>query len=869
MSTRMTRSKKGLGNMMTRKLICDADDIKFHLISEEFDKISGKVKGSDNVTTNTNQYTISIDYFDNTTPDNTIKKNYTIPKKLETQSAILLFCQVDVLHINKDNITYSLKGIFSLLKSYCLAEGDAAIINNKAFKKDDLEYFLNIIYKCIVFSQQEEKEEAKNRFKIYAHFLFNIAKKVNLAIGDVGQNIKNRIIELSMPIDIVEDTFDMDKFERFINILAAVRCEYERREKELQEKINKFNLLGNKRQRVTQAEEPEAEQGEEEPAPAAAPEPAEEPEEPAAPAAEEQTAPEVKEEQTAPAAEEPAAPVSEEKKPPAESHNLPPFIYELIEGSTNFIEQIDELNVGFSKALDKNTNKLINKLAAEEPAPAAEEPAPATEEPAAEEPAAKTEAKIEDKLRHEEIAKNLLITVLIDMKEEQIREQLDNDLDEYFAARPLSIKTQAPTPAPTKALTPSPKKATSSPNYQKQQYYEQAVLCYNGVYTKQLLDHISGIATISDIDTSNADIFVKLINNLTKDQSIQSFIKYSKLNEMKKYYESYIAYLTKIATSTGVNAVNKEKKAELAKVTTAELEKVKAELAEAQEELTKVTTAELTEAPEALTAELEKVKAELAKVTTAELAEVTKAELAKAELTNVTPAELTAYQTKLSGFNVKNLDDSQKSVIASMNKVITLLTEEKLKQVIIKTIAVKIITMISPNPFQITMITNPFQFPMVEPYASPNLNALPDPLEIYLETIYDILESTAMSIISDMNFDDSNRAKEYNQYINLKNSYLSAFRADLINNANCGHKLEAMNMEYYDEPLISELCGAFGNKVCLGKRKEQAGGKAKSKKITINGKKYKIHVIDGKKYIKMDKKKVLLSEAKSSIAAPN
>ena len=906
MASRVTRSKKGLSNMMTRKIICDTkDDITFHLISEEFDKVSAKVKGKSAASASdpasASAYTISIDYFDNTTQDNTIQKDYVIsPPNSSEKTPPSLFCQVDVLHIHKsDNkLKYSLKGIFSLLKSYCIAEGDAAIINNKAFKKDDLEYFLNIIYKCIVFSQYEkanaEKANATNRFNTYAHFLFNIAKKVNLAVGDVEQNKKNRIIELSMPIDIVEETFDMDKFERFINILAAVRSEYERREKELQEKINKFNLLGNKRQRFAEAEPaPKAEEEEEEGA-------AEEAE------AEEE---EEKEEEEEPAVEEPvAAPPAVEEPvaaPPAEeTPNLPTFIYDLINGSTKFIQQIDKLNDGFAEALEENKTKL---LAASADAAADNKTAeynlieeliaqkkklstnnstkndniidsqnkiiklqPTTEDHTKLHSAEIALQKLEaEKRRHEEIAKNLLITVLTDMKEEQIREQLDNDLDEYFAARPLPITTLAQTPVPNKAPA---KTASASPNYEKKQQYEQAVLCYNGAYTKQLLDHISGIATISDIDKLKADIFVGLINNLIKDPSIQSFIRYSKLNEMKKYYESYIAYLEKMASLQALNEKNKIKvTAEPTKVK-AELTKVKAELtAELAKELKAELTAELAkveaelvkELKAELTAELVKVEAELVKVTTAELAKV-EAELAKALKDR--KEELTTYQTELTTPPiVKN--KSQEPVIASMNKVITLLTKqqtekqteqtkqqtEKLKQVILKTTAVKLI----PNRFQITMITNSFKFPILEPAA---------PYEIYLETVYDILEAIAKSIISDMNFDYSNRAKEYNQYINLKNSYLSAFRTDLINNANCGHKLEAMNMEYYDEPLISELCGSFGNKVCLGKRKTQAGG---SKKITLNGKKYKLHVIDGKKYITMDKKQILLSDAKKAASATN
>ena len=710
MASRVTRSKKGLSNMMTRKIICDTDDdIKFHLISEEFDKVSAKVKGlKDNNASTASIYTISIDYFDNTTPNNEIKKTDIQPVP-PLSNPPLLFCQVDVLHIHKDKkITYSLKGIFSLLKSYCLAEGNSAVLNNTEFKKDDLEYFLNIIYKCIVFAQATEKEaEAKTKFNTYAHFLFNVAKKVNLAVGDNVQNKANRIIELSMPIDIVKETFDMDKFERFINILAAVRFEYDRREKDLQEKINKFNLLGKKRPRFEQVvkKEEEEEPAVEEPAveePAVEEPAVEEPavEEPAVeePAVEEPTAePQVKK-------EEPAAEEQVKKEP--QLPNLPPFIYELIEGSTTFIQQIDTLNVEFSHALNKDNTKLPNSSLETE----------------------------ENKRRHEEIAKNLLMTVLIDMKEEQIREQLDNDLDEYFASRPLKISQNESTTAIIPAAT-----AATAASYPTQQYYEQAVLCYNGVYTKQLLDHISGIITISDVDKPKADIFVELINDLIKNNDIQQFIRYSKLNEMNQYYDERMKLINKKKT---------------------ELEKVKAVTAEAKIELEKVKAV--------TTTELEKVK-------------------------NIFP------------------EKQQIEIVNKVNKV-------KADQ----------------NP------------------------------EIFLETIYEILESIAKSIISDMNYDYSNRNRNYNQYIILKNNYLSTFRNDLIENANCRSKLREMNIEYIDDPLISELCGSFGNKVCLGKRKEDQRGGSKNKKITLNGKKYKIHMIDGKKYITMDKKKVLLSDAKKA-----
>lgn len=725
--------------MMTRKVICDSDDINFHMISEDFDKVSGKVKGSGNITTSTNTYKISIDYFDNTTPENSIKTNYNIltEKTEKTDLSVLLFCQVDVLHIQKDAnskpITYSLKGIFSLLKSYCISEGNSVVLNNTEFKKDDLEYFLNIIYKCIVFSQHQKATTlgVVDRFNMYSHFLFNIAKKVNLAVNDNSQNKANRISELNMPIDIVKDMFDMDKFERFINILVAVRFEYDRREKEFLEKINKFNLLKEEYKKAKKEQEQEPERNE-------------------------------------PERNEPEP----ERNEPKPEHDLSQFIDKLTKGSTEFIEEIDKINNDFSKALaeekkldpdefnkeqqsvlkllliqqkaEKDLAKAENDLAeAEQAADQAAEQA-AQEQTAqdqaadlaaqelaalkqaelkqAEETLAKAKEQALRKSRDEEITKKLLMTVLIDMKEEQLRDELDKDLDEYFAARPVKVIEAV----------------SQDYNYCKKQKYEQAILCYNGVYTRQLLDHINGIITLSDIDLSKTDMFVNLINSVFKDPNnqIQTLIQYSKFNEMKDYFDSIIKSYSKMKRYPPTN--------------------------------------------------------------------------------NSTVLE------------------------RLINTQLTKFKEEK------------------PNTNLIAQLKSATSNTIL-------INKLEGATyETFLETIYDIFESIAKSIISEMKYDYSNRYINYNNYIRLKNNYLSTFRNDLIEHANCRSNLREMNMEYIDEPLVSELCGSFGNKVCLGKRKTQAGG---SKKITLNGKKYKLHIIDGKKYITIDKKQILLSEAKKAAAA--
>jgi hypothetical protein len=832
----MTRSKKGLGNMMTRKILCDADDINFHMISEDFDKVSGKVKGSGDITTSSNKYTISIDYFDNTTPENLIKTNYIIPTKEQGEKTVLLFCQVDVLHIQKDAnpnpIIYSLKGIFSLLKSYCLAEGNSVVLNNTEFKKDDLEYFLNIIYKCIVFSQHQNATSlgvVVERFNMYSHFLFNIAKKVNLAVNDNSQNKANRISELNMPIDIVKDMFDMDKFERFINILVAVRFEYDRREKEFLEKINKFNLLKEDYKKAKKETEPQPEQ-----------EPEPEPEPKAEPA-----------------------------------HNLPTSIDKLIKGSSEFIEEIDRINDEFSGALAEEKKQDPAELQKEQDAQQQAENDIALalkEQQAAKQAAQQAAQQAEDNLakvkekalrksRDEEISKRLLMTVLIDMKEEQLRDELDKDLDEYFAARPVKVIENV----------------TQDYNYCKKQKYEQAFLCYNGTYTKQLLDHINGIITLSDINMSKADSFITLINSLLKDPISQTLIQYNKLNEMKQYFDALIPYyrimkkhptqeliMLKQTIDTNIENLNNK---DIIKISE-ELKKIGPEQ-DKMKDLETIIIPFKTKAEENIN-DIKIIDNNINIIYEDE--QQTKINIFKTfdSLKENLNTKIIKLKEELYN-NINNIiitsDKFYKEIKNSMKNIIKPIIIESVKNFITKFISINIDKVFISINIDKVIKNLTIKLDKTEEEESDLYEIF---LETILETIYDILESIARSIISDMNYDYSNRNRNYNQYIILKNNYLSTFRNDLIENANCRSTLREMNMEYVDEPLareVTELCGSLDNKVCLGKRKEDQRGGSKKKKITLDGKKYKIHIIDGKKYITMNKKKVLLSDAKKAAKA--
>jgi hypothetical protein len=203
MGKRVTRSQTNVDHMLTRKVIVN-EDIKNHYLTTEFlAKTSTKL--SDNQSSFQTTYTLTIQYHDATSPNydlTTLDLNTNLPNPSNPP----LFLQINKITLSLASAPRTLKGIDLLLKAYYLSETDKVIINEKVFEKEDIKHFIDIIYKCIVFSQCESTETIKSTccakkpktctkkltdkpanglelYNIYAHILYRIADKVGKSLG--------------------------------------------------------------------------------------------------------------------------------------------------------------------------------------------------------------------------------------------------------------------------------------------------------------------------------------------------------------------------------------------------------------------------------------------------------------------------------------------------------------------------------------------------------------------------------------------------------------------------------------------------------------------------------------------------------------
>lgn len=266
--SRTTRSSTSKDNIIIRKLAVNEElqdtwirlekfqptSQSISIIDSEFPIKSIQIVYHDHSTQGNDLFVTTIKGETNASIDNVIGDPITNVDYSTFVRKNITFHQLDSLIITVDRGTVRrIKGIDSLIRAYSLSD-KTITINDKIFSKEDIGNFLDSIYKLIIFCQKTNESSMVNSqrtsrrktnvgqvgiiksseelFKTYAYFIYRIADRVGRIFRE-DKAIRSLLGNSRSQLDL----FSLDKLNKYVNILSAVRVEYEAKEAIIQAKI--------------------------------------------------------------------------------------------------------------------------------------------------------------------------------------------------------------------------------------------------------------------------------------------------------------------------------------------------------------------------------------------------------------------------------------------------------------------------------------------------------------------------------------------------------------------------------------------------------------------------------------------------------